>query len=95
VFRRDPSDGSYQTDSNGNRILYADFDRILGQIDPVRRFRWFKWMAGGGAKGQTAWSVPIQRVVSDPGLTLDPKRFSEKASRLRDDILKKAALPAR
>lgn len=87
VYVRDPTDGSYATDANGNRVLYADFDRILDQMRASPASSRFTWMAGGGASGErTAWSVPAARVVEDPVLTLDPKRLSEKASRLREAI---------
>jgi type I restriction enzyme M protein len=87
VYVRADSDGSYLTDGEGNRVLYADFDRLLDEMRRSAASRRFKWIAGGPSKGlPDGWSVPVTRILADPTLCFDPKRLSEKATRLRDAI---------
>src|SRR4029077_9053043 len=79
VYVRDEADGSYLTDEHGNRMLYADFDRIIDEIrhsDATRRFR---WMGGGPAPGPgPGWSVPIGRVLAEPTLCLDQRESARR-----------------
>ncbi len=87
VYFRDPNDGSYLTDTHGNRMLYQDFDRILDDMRRSKAASRFKWLAGGPAKGtKTGWSVSAGTVTADPLLTLDPKRLSRKAVELRANV---------
>jgi type I restriction enzyme M protein len=87
IFRRDATDGSYLTDSHGNRMLDADFERVLAEMRSGGPAKRFKWLARGTPqKASTGWAVPARRITSDRWLTMDPKRLSEKAMKLRDAI---------
>lgn len=89
VYVRDAATGAYTTDAGGNRVLYADFSRLLTEMRTGAAAAQFNWMAGGPASGPAAgWTTSVDRVVSDPVLTLDPKRLSEKATKLRLEIQK-------
>ncbi|HUN78501.1 MAG TPA: N-6 DNA methylase [Solirubrobacteraceae bacterium] len=90
IYVREPADGSYLTDGEGNRILDADFDGLLAEIRDSDAARRFRWIAGGPSRGaRRGWSVSAARVVEDPTRCLDPKRLSRKATRLRDEIAAK------
>jgi type I restriction enzyme M protein len=89
IYLRDPSDGSYLSDANGNRMLNADFAKALQGMrsSPAgKRFRWLARSAGRKA-GAAGWSIPAASVTKDPWLTLDPKRLSEKAVSLRKALV--------
>jgi type I restriction enzyme M protein len=87
VYLRDATDGSYFTDSHGNRVLYQDFDRIVAEMTRSKPATRFKWLAGGPGKGpKDGWSISVSTITSDPLLTLDPKRLCRKAVELREKL---------
>jgi type I restriction enzyme M protein len=89
IYRRDPTDGVFLTDTHGNRVLDSDFGRVLQEMRSSIASKRFKWLARGAPRSSDGWSVSARRITRDPWLTMDPKRLSEKATRLRDDIARR------
>ncbi len=87
-YVRNLEDGSFIIDSNGDRILDADF---AGSLDDLRSsvvVSSFPWLVDGssGSSPETGWAVPISEVIDDADHTLDPKRLCRKFASVRDDI---------
>jgi type I restriction enzyme M protein len=89
IYRRDPSDGAFLADTHGNRLLDSDFARVLTEIRTSSAAKRCKWLARSVRRptGLSGWSVSADRVAKDRWLTMDPKRLSEKATDLRDQLL--------
>lgn len=90
MYLRDPADGSFVLDSNGKRIIDAEFDETIDDIRRSAVAGHFPWMVANTpqqqAKQTTGWSRPISDVVQETYLTMDPKRHCRKASELRAAI---------
>jgi type I restriction enzyme M protein len=87
-YVRNPDDGSYLIDADGNRVLDADFSGSLADLRGSLAGKTFPWLTRGVAfpKGSKGWSISIKNVVIDPDLTIDPKRHCKKVSKLRENI---------
>ena len=97
VYRRDPITGALLTDEANERVVDADFRRVL---DDVRRSPapfTFPWLAGGpfpaaasrsgrATAATGGWSVDIRAVLDHTGLCIDAKRWCERAVTTRDQI---------
>ena len=55
VYLRDPSDGSYLTDTHGNRVLLQDFDRIVTEMTRSKAATRFKWLGRRTSEGSEGW----------------------------------------
>lgn len=89
VYCRNPEDGSFIVNSDGERILNSDFANALRDLRTSIAAEDMKWIAEGTAgsgKPGTGWSVPIAKILADPDRTLDPKRLSKKYAQLVDSI---------
>lgn len=88
-YVRNPEDGSYIIDAKGNRILDADFSASLDDLRSSLSASDFSWLVDGapGSTPGTGWSVPITDIITDPDLTMDPKRLCRKFSITRQDIM--------
>lgn len=89
IYKRDPATGVQLTNSDNEPILDADFDRILQDLwsSPVTDlFPWIK--QGGGVPGETGagWATSIRNVVARDDLSIDPKRWCERAVTTRNQI---------
>jgi len=90
-YMRNPEDGSFIIDEDGERILDADFGISLDDLRSSRVVSSFPWLVDGapGSSPGLGWAVPISRVTDDSDLTLDPKRLCRKFSSIRDEISEK------
>lgn len=88
VYRRDPEDGSFIIDAAGDPIVDSDFPDKLARIGNSDGADCFAWLARGHTASDTpvGWAVDIDNVLRDSDLTLDPKRWCEKVSTVRDMI---------
>jgi len=87
-YVRSQEDGSYMVDSEGLRVLDADFTTALDDIRRSSAAQQSSWITNGLAisPGTPGWSVPVTLVLTDPDLTIDPKRYSKKFWLLRESI---------
>jgi len=93
VYCRDPEDGSFIVDEEGDRILESDFGRILEDFRTSVVAEEMGWVTEGtssAGKAQKGWAVPIATVLADPERTFDPKRYSKKYMSLVRSIAKGA-----
>jgi len=90
VYKRDPDDGSFETDERGNFVLHTDFERILGEMKSSDAGKEWDWLARDSEPSDDpGWSIPAGEVVGEGTLCLDPKRWSRKAMELRQSIAEK------
>lgn len=87
-YVRNQEDGSYVVNQDGERILDADFSRILDDIRRSDAAHENQWLVNGLTveSGERGWSIPISEVLDDPDLTIDPKRYTKKFKNLQDSI---------
>lgn len=88
-YVRNQEDGSFIIDADGDRILDADFSRSLDDLRSSAAALDFPWLteeAPGSAPG-TGWAVPIDQILDDRDLTMDPKRLCRKFASVRGEIL--------
>ncbi len=86
-FVRDPEDGSYIINEDGSRILDADFAASLADIRASHAAADFPWLVKGCPLPNTnGWCVPIETLVADDDLTMDPKRHCRKFNDLQSVI---------
>ena len=88
VFKRDPENGSYLLDEANDRIIDADFDRVLKEFLSSKPAEVFPWIADGRSAGTGGWSVNIGNVLARADLSIDPKRWCERVSLVRKKIKK-------
>jgi type I restriction enzyme M protein len=89
VFEREETDGSYIVGGDGKKIVKSDFAAVLEDMrrsPAVSHFPWLVKSVTPPSGGKLGWAVPIATVVSDPVLTLDPKRHSRKYAALMEKI---------
>jgi type I restriction enzyme M protein len=87
-FVRDAEDGSYLIDEDGARVLDADFAASLADLRSSRAASDFPWLIKGSvAQTINGWSVPIESLVADTDLTMDPKRHCRKIHDLQASII--------
>lgn len=89
VFEREEADGSYIVGSDGKKVIRSDFAAVLEDMrssPAVSHFPWLVKSVTPPPGGKLGWAVPISTVVSDPVLTLDPKRHSRKYAALVEKI---------
>ena len=90
IYQRDPETGHLVLDQSNDPMLDADFDTVLNDFLRSPAANCFPWLLEDReVKGPQSWSVPIERVVGDKDLLLDPKRLSFKAYQVLDAISKK------
>lgn len=88
VFKRDPENGSYMLDEANERIIDADFDRVLKEFLSSKPADVFPWITEGRSAGTGGWSVSISNVLARSDLSIDPKRWCERVSQVRKKIKK-------
>jgi len=90
VFQRDPKDGTYLVDTNGDLLLESDFATALNRIRNSDAAEHFRWLTAGVEDEiddtVEGWSISSKDVTDDPLLTLDPKRHCEKYRSVRNQI---------
>jgi type I restriction enzyme M protein len=90
LYSRDPKDGTYLIDTNGDLILESDFTAALNRICTSEAAQAFPWLTAGVEDeiddSVEGWSISSKDVTDDPLLTLDPKRHCEKYRLVRDEI---------
>jgi type I restriction enzyme M protein len=89
-FQRNLEDGSYIVGDEGERLLASDFASALTDLRSSKAIKDFSWLVCGmtQSKELNGWSVAIRDVLSDPDLTIDPKRYCSKFIRLRTSLAK-------
>jgi type I restriction enzyme M protein len=90
VYQRDPKDGTFLIDTDGNPILESDFAGALNRIRTSEAAERFSWLTAGVEDEiddtVEGWSIPSKDVIDDPFFTLDPKRHCEKYRSVRNQI---------
>lgn len=89
IYRRNLEDGSYIIDDEGNKILNADFDKVLMDIRTSMVADNYEWLSNKSkieSKNNNGWAVPINYVLQDDSHTIDPKRYCRKFLTLQDMI---------
>ena len=95
IYKRDPKTGAYLLNSTNEQIIDADFSRVLNDFLDSKVADVFPWVTegrigvgdgrGGVSKG---WSVSIAQVLERQDLSIDPKRWCERVSKVRKKIVK-------
>jgi len=90
-YMQNPDDGSYLVNQDGHRILDADFATVLDDIRHSIAAHETPWLTTGlNITSETpGWSIAISEVLSDPDLTIDPKRYTKKFKNLQNIIRSK------
>lgn len=88
-YIRDESTGNYIMDATNERVLDADFGRALADLysSPIPSV--FPWITDGlppTSFGRSGWSVSIRDIVARRDVSIDPKRWCERAARVREQI---------
>ncbi len=90
LYSRDPKDGTYLVDTDGDLILESDFNHALNRIRNSEAGARFSWLTDGVEdeidNSIEGWSISSRDVTTDPFLTLDPKRHCEKFRVVRTQI---------
>ncbi|WP_319453601.1 MULTISPECIES: class I SAM-dependent DNA methyltransferase [unclassified Mycobacterium] len=90
LYARDPKDGTYLVDTNGEMILESDFAGALNRIRSSETAEACQWLTSGVEDEiddtDDGWSISSKDVTDDPLLTLDPKRHCEKYRSVRNEI---------
>lgn len=85
MFRRNETDGSFLIDESGNKILDADFEKVLSDIRSSPVASDHSWLSES-RPNMKGWALPISMVLKDGSLTMDPKRYCKKFVSLREQI---------
>ncbi|GHH80455.1 HsdM family class I SAM-dependent methyltransferase [Promicromonospora soli] len=89
-YIRDESDGTLILGEDGDPQIASDFPGALSGIRSSDASADHNWLTKGVApepdQSSPGWTVEIGRVLSDPLLTLDPKRHSRKYCEVREKI---------
>lgn len=90
-YMRNPEDGSYIFDEEGNPVLQCDFKDIIRKITNSNAANYFPWLSIGrpAIPSDDAWTISVKEFIGDADITLDPKRFCKKVVTLRSEIKKK------
>lgn len=88
IYKRNQEDGSLIIDENGSPIIDCDFENAIKRISSSDAANCFEWLTKGRIidSNVEGWSVDIRNVYSDPDLTIDPKRYSQKVVTLRETL---------
>jgi len=89
IYKRDPETGDYLTDYNNDPLVDADFGRVLQEYRHSKAAEIFPWITTGDQPTETAtgWSKSIKEVLARPDLSLDPKRWCERVTKVRESIV--------
>lgn len=90
VYQRDPETGAFLLDATNERIIDADFDRVLHEFIASKAGDVFPWITEGRPieRDRGNWSVNIAEVIARSDLSIDPKRWCERVSKVRKKIKK-------
>lgn len=80
IYKRDPLSGAVILNEKNEPILDADFDEVEIDLLNSATANQFRWLTSGKnifPEG-TGWSISIRHIVTDPELSLDPKRLNRK-----------------
>lgn len=91
VYKRDPETGVYLTNEANEPIIDADFERVLREYWGSKAAEVFPWITEGINLPKDlppGWSVSIKEVLARADLSIDPKRWCERAVRTREWIKK-------
>jgi type I restriction enzyme M protein len=90
LYSRDPKDGTFLVDTDGDLILESDFAHALNRIRNSDAAQGFSWLTAGVEDeiddSIEGWSISSKDVTDDQFLTLDPKRHCEKYRAVRSAI---------
>lgn len=90
LYSRDPKDGTYLVDADGNLIVESDFAFALNRIRNSDAAQRFTWLTAGVEdeidESSEGWCISSKDITDDPLLTLDPKRHCEKYRTVRAEI---------
>lgn len=88
IYQRSIEDGSFIVDDDGEFIIDSDFKSAISRIRSSKAANYFHWLREGHAFNANleSWSVPISTIVTDPDLTLDPKRYCKKVVSLKESL---------
>ena len=80
LYKRSELDGAFELDENNQRLLDADFDRVLFDLYRSSIIDAFPWIAKGVPEADVSdgWSVQFSEILKDPNLIIDPKRWCRK-----------------
>lgn len=89
IYHRNPSDGSYIVDEEGDFIVFSDFQPALNKIRQSKASEDFHWLSEGQKtdSDKNHWSVNITEVLNDPDFTIDPKRYCKKVTELKNTLI--------
>ena len=90
VYKRNELDGSPILDADGNPVIDCDFDEAVSRIVNSDAANCFEWLAKKKKRVGNAdsWTIGNDVFLTDPDLTLDPKRYGRKVMTLRDSLQK-------
>ncbi|MDQ9092421.1 N-6 DNA methylase [Pseudoalteromonas haloplanktis] len=83
IYKRDEMDGSLIFGDDGELIIDSDFSSSLEKISSSLSSNEFEWIEP--STETSGWSIDSSQVLSDVDLTLDPKRYCEKYTNLKDN----------
>ena len=89
IFKRDTETGVYLTNANNELLIDADFDRVLHDLWGSDVPEVFPWVIDGITVPPNlprGWSVGIREVLARADLSLDPKRWCQRATAVRQQI---------
>ena len=78
LFRRDPKTGAYLTNKRNERVLDADFGRILAEMRSPRMLSAFSWLGHESHQAAPSWGIDFGEILKRSDLSLDPKRWSHR-----------------
>jgi len=92
VWARDPETGAVLVDANNEPVPDADFNVVIADLMRSKARKHFSWLSTAReiAAGPPGWSINISVPLSDPDLSLDPKRLNRKFFEIRNSIRSKA-----
>ncbi len=88
IYKRNPEDGSYILDFDGKLIIDSDFSKIINRIRGSMAEGCFEWVGKNQLEKEEGWSLHISNIINDYDLTMDPKRYCEKITLLKEDLKK-------
>ncbi len=94
-YIRVPEDGSFRIGEDGEKVLDADFGKVLDDLRRSAAAEDFSWLTEEIVvpDGPVGWAVGMDDVLCDPDITLDPKRLCRKATQVRSDLKEVGCFP--
>ncbi|MEU6036117.1 N-6 DNA methylase [Actinomadura sp. NPDC047616] len=87
TWKRAPEDGT-EIVIDGEKVLDQDLTGVLQRLRSSDARTYFSWLGGQGELHPgSGWAIPIERIIADPKLTLDPKRHSRKFIEAQQEVI--------